>query len=117
MIFNANGATLAESIRMGCEGYSGVMANFHPDLLVLLYENYKTNPEKAEKLSNMLSMMAFTENPAYPCTAKYYLGFEGLKMETLARSSDEKRLTEYQKYVVRQMYALNNELRKQFLEG
>ena len=28
-IFNANGATLLQSLRMGCAGYSGVMANFH----------------------------------------------------------------------------------------
>lgn len=116
LLFNANEQTALYSLQNGGSGYSGIMANFHPDLLVWLYENYKTNPEKAEKLSDILSMMAFTENPAYPCTAKYYLGFEGFHMETLARSSDEKRLTEYQKYVVRQMYSLNNELRKTFLE-
>ena len=28
-IFNANGATLLESLKLGCAGYSGVMANFH----------------------------------------------------------------------------------------
>lgn len=46
-IFNANAATLLKSMQMGCAGYSGVMANFHPDLYVWLCKNYKTQPEKS----------------------------------------------------------------------
>ncbi len=30
-------------------GYSGVMANFHPDLYVWLCKNYKKQPEKAQE--------------------------------------------------------------------
>ena len=39
-IFNANGATLLESLRMGCAGYSGVMANFHTRFYAWLCQNY-----------------------------------------------------------------------------
>ena len=54
-IFNANAATLLRSMEMGCAGYSGVMANFHPDLYVWLCKNYKEQPEKAQELVTFLS--------------------------------------------------------------
>ena len=110
MLFNANEQTLLYSLKLGGAGYSGIMANFHPDLLAWLYNNYES--EKAEKLSNALSMLAFTEGPTYPCTAKYYLNnFEGIPMEVFARSSNEKQLTGYQKLILKQMYDLHNDLR------
>lgn len=114
MLFNANGQTFYHSLLNGGAGYSGIMANFHPELYVWLYENYKEQPEKAEKLSNLISMMAFTENPAYPNTAKYSFNLAGLDMEIYSRSSDPKRLNEYQKYIVKQMYDLANELSKEY---
>ena len=110
-LFNANEQTFLHSIKEGGSGYSGIMANFHPDLLVWLYENYEKQPELAETVSDILSMSAFTENAAYPCTAKYYLNSVGVKMDCFARSSDEKRLTSYQKLVVNQMKHLNEKMR------
>lgn len=111
-LFNANEQTFLHSIKEGGNGYSGIMANFHPDLLVWLYENYQANPDLAESVSNVLSMSAFTENPAYPCTAKYYLNKLGIKMDCFARSADEKSLTSYQRLVVDQMYHLNSKMRE-----
>ena len=113
MLFNANAQTLLHTLKEGGSGYSGIMANFHPDLLVWLCNNYDAQPEKAEQISNMLSMSAFTENPAYPCTAKYYLGFEGLELNNYSRSSDQKQLTEYQKLIMQQLYGFNETLRKE----
>ena len=49
-LYNANTATLLESMREGAAGYSGVMANFHPELYVWLTENWKNEPEKTELL-------------------------------------------------------------------
>lgn len=115
MLFNANEQTLLYSLRCGYAGYSGIMANFHPDILAWLYDHYMT--DNAEELSDILSMMAFTESPAYPCTAKYYLNLEGFDMATDSRTSDKKLLTEYQKYVVKQMYNLNQSLRERFLKN
>ena len=114
MLFNANGQTFYHSLLNGGSGYSGIMANFHPELYVWLYENYKTQPQKAEKLSNYLSMMAFTENPAYPNTAKYSLNLSGLDMEIFSISSDEKMLNEYQKYIVKQMHDVASELTEEY---
>ena len=43
-LFNANIQTLLYSLKKGAAGYSGIMANFHPNLIVWLYENYEKQP-------------------------------------------------------------------------
>ena len=108
-LFNANEQTLYHSLKAGASGYSGIMANFHPELLAWLCENYEKEPEKAEKLSSMLSMIAFTEANTYPCTAKKYLNdYVGIPMEIFARSADQKLLTPYWELIVRQMREYQN---------
>ncbi|WP_319529818.1 dihydrodipicolinate synthase family protein [uncultured Cohaesibacter sp.] len=71
-IANANGQTVLESLKAGCHGYSGVMANFHPQLWVWLVENWKSEPEKAEVLSQYLSSAALLESLDYPVCAKSF---------------------------------------------
>ena len=71
-IANANAQTLLESLKAGCHGYSGVMANFHPALYVWLTENWRSQPEKAEVLSHYLSVAALAESMDYPLCAKDY---------------------------------------------
>lgn len=111
-MFNANAQTLLHTLKRGADGYSSIMANFHPDLYVWLYENFEKQPEKAEKVSNILSMLACTEGPAYPCTAKYHLNKIGIKMDTYSTSCDQKRLTTYNKLIIDQMHAVCENLRK-----
>lgn len=101
-LFNANEQTLLHSLRQGAWGYSGIMANFHPELLVWLCEHWQEQPETAERLQNYLSLYAFTEQLAYPCTAKYRFQLEGFPMELTARSRDVKELTEYHRLCIRQ---------------
>ncbi len=103
-LFNANEQTFLHTLRHGAAGYSGIMANFHPRLLVWLWEHFRTEPEKAQRLSDLLSMTAFTEGPAYPCTAKYYLGFKGFDIDIYSRSASPSKLTPYQKLVMEQLY-------------
>jgi 4-hydroxy-tetrahydrodipicolinate synthase len=69
---NANSQTLLASLQAGCQAYSGVMANFHPELYVWLYENFQTQPEKAQRLANYLSTAALAENLDYPVCAKSF---------------------------------------------
>lgn len=71
-IANANGQTLLASLKAGCHGYSGVMANFHPELYVWLYENWQREPEKALVVSNYLSTASLAEYLDYPVCAKDY---------------------------------------------
>ncbi len=71
-LFNANTATLLESMLAGGSGYSGVMANFHPKLYVWLTKNYKEEPEKARKIADFLTTAALIERQIYPINAKYF---------------------------------------------
>ena len=85
-IFNANSATLLETLRMGCSGFSGVMANFHPELYSWLCKNYLKEPAKAELVQAVVGFFSVAERQVYPVNAKYYLGLEGLDMGYTARS-------------------------------
>ncbi len=69
---NANSQTLLTSWQEGCQAYSGVMANFHPDLYVWLYENWRREPQLAQELADYLSTAALIETLDYPICAKYW---------------------------------------------
>lgn len=84
-LFNANCATNLETLQSGADGFSGIMANYHPDLLVWLYENYKTQPEKAKQLSALLSVMSMAEGCLHPVGAKYHMNLIGVPMELRSR--------------------------------
>lgn len=87
-LFNANCATALEALEAGADGFSGIMANFHPDLLVWMYENYREQPEKARRLSSMLSIMSLVESCGHPAAAKYHMNRVGVPMEIACRSID-----------------------------
>ncbi|MGI6335754.1 MAG: dihydrodipicolinate synthase family protein [Eubacteriales bacterium] len=90
-LFNANTATLLESVRAGADGYSGIMANIHPEL----YRKLIRAPyaENAEILQAALTMCALIERQCYPPCAKYYLQLEGLPITTVCRTRDRHELT------------------------
>jgi 4-hydroxy-tetrahydrodipicolinate synthase len=87
-IFNANGATLLESLRMGCSGYSGVMANFHTRFYAWLCKNYEKEPERAEKMMAFLGACSTIECQVYPVNAKYHMNLVGVPMSLVTRSKD-----------------------------
>lgn len=93
-IYNANSATLLESLEAGCSGYSGVMANFHPEFYVWLCENYKNEPQKAKELASFLSMISVMELQQYPVNAKFHLQQIGFEIETICRVRDDSFFTE-----------------------
>ncbi|MBQ6019893.1 MAG: dihydrodipicolinate synthase family protein [Clostridia bacterium] len=116
LLFNANEQTLLDTLRGGAAGYSGVMANFHPDIEAWLCENYDKAPEKAELVENILCMTAFTESLAYPCTAKYYLNKIGVPMSVEARSRDCRQLNAYNKACVDRLFALDEWVRNEVIK-
>lgn len=87
-LFNANCATFLETLKDGADGFSGIMANYHPDLLVWLYRNYQKQPEKARELSSMLSVMSLVEGCGHPAAVKYHMNLIGIPMELKCRSID-----------------------------
>ncbi len=115
-IFNANAATFLQSLRMGCSGYSGVMANFHPELYGQLIKAYNDgNMILAEKLQNIVGYMSVTECQCYPVNAKYYLSLDGLSIGIHTRSRNPEELTETRKLEIVQMYEVTNEIKNQIL--
>lgn len=114
-IFNANSATLLESLKMGCAGFSGVMANFHAELYVWLCRNYETQPEKAQLMQAFLGFASVIECQAYPVNAKYHMNLEGVSMSLHCRNKDKNELTGSRKMEVEQLHTLYQHMKKEFI--
>ncbi|PWM42072.1 MAG: dihydrodipicolinate synthase family protein [Clostridiales bacterium] len=111
-IFNANSATLLQSLRDGVAGYSGVMANFHPELYGWLCRHFDDEPEKAERLSAFLSVASMSECRNYPDCAKYYMKKELPQMGIYSRKIQEKDLPEFIKREINSLELLTQEFRR-----
>lgn len=91
-LYNANTATLLESLKLGAAGYSGVMCNSQCRLYSWFTDNWKD--PKAEELSDLLTVASWMEHEYYPVNAKYYLQqFEKLPISTFSRTKDAKLLS------------------------
>ena len=110
-LYNANTATLLESLKIGAAGYSGIMANFQSSLYAWLCNNY--NDEKAEKLSDELTICALIERQIYPVNAKYYLSLEGIKIETQSRTKDSNELTKTYMKEVKMLNRVTKRMKKE----
>lgn len=83
--FNAHCPTLLESLDKGGRGYSGIAANFYPELFVRLCADFAINPDKAERLQSFLTLADMTIRSRYPASAKRYLGMLGLPIGPACR--------------------------------
>ena len=89
--FNANTPTLLESLKLGAAGYSGIGANFYPELYVWLCKNYKSQPALAEELSDFLRIGRFPYKVTSTlCQVKFFKKINGIDFKTICRSSDQK---------------------------
>ncbi len=110
-LYNANTTTLLGSLRAGARGFSGVMANFHPDLYAWLVSNWEQELQKAELVQSVLTLCSFIEKQLYPVNAKYHLSQIGLPMTVATRSRNPLQLCELYKDEVRQMETLVGRVR------
>ncbi len=83
--FNAHCPTLLESLSEGGHGYSGIAANFYPELFVRLLAEFANRPEEAERLQRFLTLADMTIRNRYPASAKRYLGLLGLPIGPACR--------------------------------
>lgn len=113
-VFNANSATLLASLRLGAAGFSGVMANFHPDLYVRLTEKWQEEPETADMLQSFVGAASLVELQQYPVNAKYHLSQRGLPVSLYTRSRDAGAFRENHKLEVVQLDAMYKLLKRQF---
>jgi 4-hydroxy-tetrahydrodipicolinate synthase len=114
-LYNANAATLLETLKLGFHGYSGVMGNFHPELYDLLIKKWSRDPLLAERLQAFLGMTSVIECQAYPVNAKYYLQLEGVPISLHSRTRDHKQFSYSQRREVEQLFALTRFLKEQFV--
>ena len=106
-VFNANAATLLDSLEAGASGYSGVMANFHPELYVWLMRNWRKEPEAARELQSFLGVASLIERQVYPTNAKYFLNLDGLRMSLISRVNGGIELTASQRREVEQLQEMS----------
>ncbi len=105
-LFNANATTLLASLLDGAAGYSGVMANFHPQLYGWLCHNWATEPEHAEQLQAFLGIASLLELRGYPVNAKYALQLEGLPISLYSRARSEVILEAWHQLQIEQVQQL-----------
>lgn len=111
-LYNANSQTLLYTLKNGGAGFSGIMANFHPDLYAWLCENYDKDEKKAQSVQNFLSLSSFLEVLAYPQTAKYHMNKVGVPMSLWARSCDHKKFTKYQRMIIDDLITAEDDIRE-----
>ncbi len=114
-LYNANAATLLESLKAGAAGYSGVMANFHGDVYEWLCRNYAKEPEKAEIVQNFLGLASVIECQLYPTNAKFHMQLEGLNVNLFSRVQDFTGLTSSRQMEVVQLRQAVDYIRKNIL--
>lgn len=110
-LFNANAATALESLRAGASGFSGIMANYHPDLYVWLIDQFKAQPEKAEKLSAALSVLSAAEGYHHPVDTKYHMNRIGVPMNLRSRCCEESVFSRLDRHFIDDMLVLEDEIR------
>ncbi len=103
-IFNANSATLLESLKLGGAGFCGVMLNFHPELYGWLCKNWEKDPEKAQKLQDFAAVASLIELQNYPTNAKYHMFLSGVPIGLVTRSKDYAGFQDLQKSEVQALY-------------
>jgi 4-hydroxy-tetrahydrodipicolinate synthase len=111
-LFNANTATLLDSLIAGYDGFNGVMANFHIDIYKWMYTNFKTQPDLAREVSDFLTVAAVSELRAYPVNAKYHQNLVDVPMGIYTRSRDKSVLNENARLEIESLIRMENAIRK-----
>lgn len=83
--YNAHCPSLLASLRLGGYGYSGIAANFYPELFVRLCADFPQATEQAERLQRFLTLADMTIRYRYPASAKRWLGMLGLPIGPTCR--------------------------------
>ena len=105
-LFNANCQSWYDSYCHGSAGYSGIMANFHPDIYKYCVTHRDSDPEKAKFANDFLTLAGMIERTCYPVSCKYYHQLAGIPMSTYCRSADQRRLDNAAKEEVRKELGL-----------
>ena len=114
-LFNANTATLLESMRDGAAGYCGVMANYHPQLYHWLVRNVLS--KEAETAQAFATVCSWAERRQYPRNAKYHLRLCGVDMTLECRKAFADGWSRTDETEIRALHSLWERLRKAKNDG
>ncbi|MCI0492627.1 MAG: dihydrodipicolinate synthase family protein [Planctomycetes bacterium] len=85
-LYNANTATLLDSLEAGASGFCGIGANYAPELYAWLCREFQNRPKLAAELHQYLAdCVRLTEGSSYPVSAKEYLRQHGLQLDRFSR--------------------------------
>eukprot|EP00049_Salpingoeca_infusionum_P002445 m.57041 g.57041 ORF g.57041 m.57041 type:complete len:325 (+) comp11584_c1_seq4:39-1013(+) len=107
--YNANVATLQKSIQAGAAGFSGISANFYPQLLVWLAAN--PDHERASHVQATLSVFENVVASKYPTAAKYFQSlFETYQGTAVVCRCQDLALNEEERLKLEALFKLSSEL-------
>ncbi len=104
-IYNANAAMILESLKMGCAGFSGIMANFHAELYTEMCRIWQTDPDKAQIIQDFVGFASLAEGQYYPVNAKYYRQLCGMRINIDSRARDKNGFSLNDIYQIKEMKA------------
>jgi 4-hydroxy-tetrahydrodipicolinate synthase len=119
IVYQANTPYLIEALNMGVRGIIAITSTARADLVKAFWEAYQAENEKMILLHRELVFMDAILRFAYPATAKYLVGLQGLEMSTYTRS-DVRLVPEMQKAIDvwhHQLHALLPHLEKRAKDG
>ena len=108
-LFNANSATLLDSLTEGANGFCGIMANFHPGLYTELFNAVRSDREKARRIQSFLGAMSVFGLQRYPLNAKVYLKKRGVISSSYSRALGTGDMEESEHRQLEQLMVLTDE--------
>jgi 4-hydroxy-tetrahydrodipicolinate synthase len=102
-IYNANAASYLASLRFGCHGFCGIMANYHPELYAWLASHFGDDAGRSDLVQAFLTVASFGEGRVNPVGAKYHISRTGAHMGIGSRTRDSRELTALNRYEIEQM--------------
>ena len=85
-LYNACTHTLLASLEAGARGYSGLAANFCPELIVWLCAQWRDDPDRAQAIQKVLDDADPTITSGYPASAKVFLRLLGVPIGPFCRA-------------------------------
>lgn len=109
-LFNANAQTFLPSLQAGAAGFSGVMGNFNPEVLVSLYEYFKSDPSKAGRIQDYITVSGVVEGLQYPLGVKHLLKeHAGIGELVMTRMDPGAELTDYSRECIESCRRFNED--------
>ncbi len=103
--------TLSLSLAAGANGYSGIMANFHPALYHKLFLLQAEQTGKGNDLQNILGPLSAIEDSTYPLSAKVHLQSLGVLESAWTRKLNTSVPDENHRLILEQMSSLTESMK------